>query len=71
MEILQTILLIALIVAVLYKKKAPIEEKETPKATMTEEEKQKKEKIKKAFNSLMEYDYKTALAKGDETKGQM
>ena len=27
--------------------------------------------IKKAFNNLMEYDYKTALAKGDETKGQM
>lgn len=35
--------------------------KEAPKPQLTEEEKQKQEKIQKSFNNLMEYDYDTAL----------
>lgn len=32
-----------------------------PKPQLTEEEKQKQEKMQKSFNNLMEYDYDTAL----------
>ncbi len=41
--------------------KKPKEEKKI----MSDEDKEKQEKIKKAFNELMEYDYDVALKRGD------
>lgn len=41
--------------------KKPKEEKKN----MSDEDKEKQEKIKKAFNELMEYDYDIALKRGD------
>lgn len=41
--------------------KKPKEEKKI----MSDEDKEKQEKIKKAFNELMEYDYDIALKRGD------
>lgn len=35
--------------------------KEAPKPQLTQEEKEKQEKMQKSFNNLMEYDYDTAL----------
>lgn len=35
--------------------------KEAPKPQLTEEEKQKQEKLKESFNNMMEYGYETAL----------
>ena len=35
--------------------------KEAPKPQLTEEEKQKQEKLRESFNNMMEYGYETAL----------
>ena len=45
----------------IYDLKKPKEEKKL----MSDEDKEKQEKIKKAFNELMEYDYNVALKRGD------
>ena len=45
----------------IYDLKKPKEEKKI----MSNEDKEKQKKIKKAFNELMEYDYDVALKRGD------
>lgn len=73
MEYIQIFLLIVLIFVVIFqklpKKQAEIpkiEEKKEEKPQISEEDKKKQEKIKKAFNNLMEYDENIALKKEEE-----
>lgn len=65
MEILEVFLLIAImIVLIITRNPLPKEKHEPPKIEkkeMTEEEKEKFEKAKQAFNNLMTYDYDSAL----------
>lgn len=42
-----------------------LEKPKEEKKIMSDEDKEKQEKIKKAFNELMEYDYDIALKRGD------
>lgn len=64
MEILKIFLLIAIMVVLIITRN-PLPKKEEPpkveKREMTEEEKEKIEKAKEAFNNLMTYDYDSAL----------
>lgn len=67
LETLLIILVLIMVIAlgfclkIIYDLKKPKEEKKL----MSDEDKDKQEKIKKAFNELMEYDYDIALKRGD------
>lgn len=67
LETLLIILVLIMTIAIgfclktIHELKKPKEEKKI----MSDEDKEKQEKIKKAFNELMEYDYDIALKRGD------
>lgn len=60
MEIINTLLLIALIVVIILDKKP---QKKPEKVKLTREEKEKMEQAKKSFENLMNYDEKQAMRK--------
>lgn len=69
-NVLETLLIILVLIMTIvlvfclktiHELKKPKEEKKI----MSDEDKEKQEKIKKAFNELMEYDYDVALKRGD------
>ena len=67
LEALLIILVLIMIIALGFCLKIINELKKTKeeKKIMSDEDKEKQEKIKKAFNELMEYDYNVALKRGD------
>lgn len=67
LEALLIILVLIMTIALVFCLKTIHELKKTKEENkiMSDEDKEKQEKIKKAFNELMEYDYDVALKRGD------
>lgn len=67
LEALLIILVLIMVIALGFCLKTIHELKKTKEENkiMSDEDKEKQEKIKKAFNELMEYDYDVALKRGD------
>ena len=67
LEALLIILVLIMIIALGFCLKTihELEKMKEEKKIMSDEDKEKQEKIKKAFNELMEYDYDIALKRGD------